>query len=322
MKPAPVLLLLMTLVSLLAGCGGKASSGGAEGLGARPDLAPDKGAITGLVVDDRYRPVAGAFLLLTPIGLTATSDDLGQFEFLDLQPGAYILQANAKDHEASPKNVDVAGGVYTEVEAPMRRLFGETGFTVTTQYSVFIGCAFSVVEETDIGVPRTGEDCMLDQSGDSTRFGFDSDYLTYRGNVTYLITEMKANHKASTSNGAYKVVVRDAKDADPYFASKFTVDSDYLKLTMHYGNKSADDTENRNGVWKNKEKLQTALFPQGGFKQETQTVINAQCGVGLCFESRGLGAQFGVKATFVQTLFIGEPTIDIKHYCVLAEKCE
>ncbi|MES2154224.1 MAG: carboxypeptidase-like regulatory domain-containing protein [bacterium] len=323
MSPRAVLVILMVAVALLAGCSGKSQS--VSLVTSREALPADKGAIAGVVIDDRYRPVADAFLLLTPVGMTASSDGEGQFAFIGLQPGTYVLQVQSKDHEAAPKNIDVVAGQYTEVEAEARRTFSEGAYIVTTEYSIFIGCSFSYVSTTWIGVPYTGEDCLLDQSGDSTRFGFDSDYRAYGKNVTYLVAEMKANHKASGSNGAYKVVIRNSETANPYYASKFTVDSDYLRLTLKYGNVSLDDTESRNAKWLNKDKIQTALFPQGGFKSESQQAMDAECSVDptgqFCYESRGLGPQFGVKAKFVQTLFIGPPHDDVAKYCVLADAC-
>ncbi len=316
-------LFLVVLAIVLAGCSSQSASSDDDG--ARAILPPDKGGIACIVIDDRFRPIPDAFILLTPLGLTTTSDSEGQCTFRDLDPGAYVIQIQVKDHEAAPRAVDVVAGEYTEVEAEARRTFGNDPYSVTTQYSVFIGCAFSTIDSTTIGNPVTGDDCLLDQSGDSSRAGFASDYLVHKENATFLVTEMKSNHKATTSNGAFKVVVRKAGVQDPRYASKFTVDGDYLRLTLKYGNISLDDTENRNVAWKNKDVIETVLFPQGGFKSETQQVLDAECSVDPtgfgCFESRGLGAQFGIKAKFVQTLFIGPPSVNIETYCVLAESC-
>ncbi|MES2154223.1 MAG: carboxypeptidase-like regulatory domain-containing protein [bacterium] len=313
-----ILLVALLVATVLAGCGGKGSTVSTQE-STLPAVAADKGAIKGLLIDDRYRPIPDALLLLTPVGLTTTSDIEGVFLFTDLKPGAYVLQVQSKDHEAAPKNIDVVAGQYTEVEAPARRIFSDLGAVITTEYSVFVDCAVATPAAT------ANPGCVPDSSGDTHRFGFDVDYRPYGKNITYLVTEMLANHKASSTNGALKVVVRDSGGGDPYFASKFTIDGDYLKLTMKYGNVSLDDTENRNAKWLNKEKMQTALFPQGSFKSESQQVLDTECSADPlhtgCFESRGLGAQAGVKAKFVQSAFIGPPSVDIAHYCVLAESC-
>lgn len=277
-----------------------------------PELKEGKGGILGLLANDVFRPVPGALVLLQGTGLTATTDANGQFTLVDLDPGTYIVIASAEGHEWAPQNVDVVSGQYTEFEGLGRRLFNQEGQIVWTQYSVFVPCSVSIVEST-----RT-LDCTGDQSGDSYRSGFIADYTGY-ADATYLVTEMKANHKASPSQGAFKVVVREEGNGD-YWASKFTVDGDYLRLQMKLGNVSLDDTENRNVAWENDKKLETYLFPQGGFKTETQGVLDAQCSSsGVCFESRGLGPQTGVKANFVQSLFLGEPEVDVDSYCVLGE---
>jgi hypothetical protein len=308
--------LLATLLAgmALAGCSGDDGGGPAASGGTTGPLKAGKGAIAGLVINDVYRPVPGALVLLQPLGLTATSDASGQFAFTDLDPGGYVLRVQADGHEAAPSNVDVVEGEYAESELVARRVFSDAGRIVTTEYSVFIPCAASAP------IVTATEDCVFDQSGDSYRAAFDSDFTTGFSNITYLVTEMKASKPASTASGAYKIVVREQGDGD-YWASWFTTDGDYIRVVMKLGEVSEWDTEARNVAWENDKKMETALFPQGGFKGETQTVFDAECSVDpagtLCGESRGAGAQIGVKAKFVQSLFLGEPDVDINSYCVL-----
>jgi hypothetical protein len=314
--------LLLASSTLLAGCGSAPAQDPDGQVVTEVPLPEGKGGILGILVNDIYRPVPGGLIFVARQGLTATTDASGQFGFTGLDPGTYILQANALDHEASPLNVDVVAGEYTEVEFQSRRVFSEGGTIITTHYSVFIPCSKSDPVDGTRNI-----DCTADGSGDSFRIGFTSDYRSHGRNVTYLVTEMKANHKASSSSGALKVVVRDAEDADPYFANKYTADSDYLKLTMHLGNVSTDESTPaypRNEAWNNKEELQTALFAQGQFKSETQAVLDAACpplydaGVFRDCDSRGVGVQVGVKANFVQSLFLGEPDKPIDSYAVYA----
>jgi len=309
-SPRWALAVLALLV--LAGCSSKPGSS-TDAQTDRPVLPPDKGAISGLLIDDVYRPVAGGLLLLQGAGLTATSDALGQFAFAGLDPGTYVILASAPGHEAAPTNVDVQAGVYADAEIQARRLFSQNGTTVTTQYSVFVPCAVSAVAATETA------DCTGDQSGDTFRVGFTSDYTSYGANASALVTEMKANHKASASAGAFKVVVRQEGDGD-YWGSKFTMDSDYVRIQMRLGNVSADDTEHRNVAWDNTKRMETLLFPQGALKNETQTGLDTACpdAAPACFESRGVGPQAGVKATFLQTLFLGATPPDLDTYHVLS----
>jgi len=311
-----LLVSLLLVSALVAGCSGSEPEP-TDTTTDRPPVAPDRGAISGLLIDDIYRPVAGGRILLQGAGLTATTDAQGQFTFVDLVPGTFIAIANAAGHEAAPVNVDVTAGVYTDLEIVMRRIFSQEGSIVTTQYSVFVPCSVSSIQGTST------LDCTGDQSHESFRAGFTSNYTGYK-DATYLVTEMKSNHKASSSQGAYKVVVRElgacnaATCSGDYWGSKFITEGDYLKITLQIGNVSADDTEARNVAWDNTKQMETFLFPQGAFKSESQGVLDAQCSAsGQCFESRGLGPQVGVKANFVQSLFLGEPKVDIGTYQVL-----
>ncbi|MEA3202779.1 MAG: Carboxypeptidase regulatory-like domain [Thermoplasmata archaeon] len=303
----------LLLCVALAGCGDKAAvTNGTTGL---PPLPPDKGAIAGLVIDDVYRPVPKALVLIEKAGLTATSDGEGQFSFVGLEPGAYILKVQADGHAAAPRTVEVVAGQYADAEIQADRLFNSGARIVTTEYSVFVPCAASAVAATEVA------DCTFDQSGDSFRAGFDSNYTGY-GNVTYLVTEMLTNHPASASSGAFKVVVREQGNGD-YWGSKFITEGNYLKIVMRLNTKSADDTENRNFNWTNTKTMETVLFPQGAFKSESQGGLDAACANDpaptkpSCFESRGVGAQAGVTAKFVQSLFLGEPALPIESYSTL-----
>lgn len=299
----------------LAGCGEKGGDPPPSATtGTTGPLASGKGAISGLLINDVFRPVPGGLVLIQELGLTATSDSSGQFAFIDLDPGSYLLRVQVDGHEAAPQSIDVKEGEYAEAELMARRVASEAGRVVTTEYSVFVSCAASapVISGTI--------DCTFDQSGDSDRASFTSNYTAY-GDATYLVTEMKSARPASSTSGAYKIVVRQHTDTDNYYASAFTADGDYIKVVMKLGEVSLADTEGRNLAWNNTEELQTAFFPQGAFKSETQAAQDAACQPEpadvSCFESRGIGPQAGVRAKFVQSLFIGEPEVDIETYCVL-----
>ena len=303
MRWAPFVLALMSATVALSGCSG----GGDEEIqvdpDARPDIALGKGAIAGLLIDDVYRPVPGGLVFMEGQGLTATTDEHGQFQFLDLEPGTYVLLANADLHEAAPINVDVSAGEYTEVEFPSRRVFSIDGRTVTTAFSIFIPCAIDFVADGYV------LDCTGDQSGDSFRAFFVSDYTEYGDNATYLVTEMLANKE-----GRYEVQVRSSGNCsggERYAVSQFK--GTYTRMVMPFNGTSAQSAEasyGPNDDWTNKCKIQTILFADSEGREELQ-------GAGLPF-CCGAGAHFGIKGRFIATLFLGEPDVDVEHYCVLA----
>src|SRR5687767_6490389 len=107
MRAIPLAVAALCVSVALAGCSGGSDPTDEPVATARPDLAEGKGAIEGLLIDDIYRTIPGGLLLLQGAGLTATSDGQGQFLFLDVTPGTYVIIANADRHEAQPVNVDV-----------------------------------------------------------------------------------------------------------------------------------------------------------------------------------------------------------------------
>jgi hypothetical protein len=115
---------------LTAGCAG---GDGGDDLAAQASLAAGKGAIQGLLVDDRYRPIhltdkpagefdASGFILVVETGATVTTGPDGVFQVLDLEPGTYTLKPSVEGHEGAPAKVDVSAGKYTEVDLLVRRL--------------------------------------------------------------------------------------------------------------------------------------------------------------------------------------------------------
>ena len=286
---------------VLAGCNDSGDEPSTENQTLGP-LESGKGAISGLLINDVFRPVPGGLVLIQDLGLTATSDASGQFTFLDLEPGSYLLRVQADGHEAAPQTVQVREGEYAEAELMARRVFSEGGRIVTTEYSVFIPCSIDYVANGNV------IDCTFDQSGDSFRAAFTTNYTGY-ANATYLVTEMKANH-----DYRYEVQLRtsDTCSESKYFAvSQF--EGDYTKLIMPVGGiseQSAELSYGPNEEWLNDCDLDTILFTDSQFREELQ-----QAGAPVCC---GLGAQFGIKAKFVQSLFIGEPEVDLATYGVLA----
>ncbi len=303
---------LVFICAVLAGCGGKSDSSGDAGA----PLPPDKGAIRGVTIDDRFRPVPDAEMLLFPIGLTTTSGVDGEFEFLNLAPGAYVLRVQADGHEASPISVDAVAGEYTEVEAVARRVFSSEGAVLVTQYSVFIDCSFEA-----LAIAGTGAGCMADQSGDSTRTGFDTDLDPADANITtYMVTEILYNKQADApGQGGYGVVigVLDSSNFfEIYYAESDLIKGTYQRIQNEAGkvnNRTDEDVGGRNVKWPPGKLFTTAIFPHGTGYTELQ---NNPTGIGLW----GAGASVGVKAKIVQSIFLGPPNADIETYCVLCPK--
>lgn len=290
------------LAVTLAGCsGGDGGGGPSAATGTTGPLESGKGAISGLLINDVFRPVPGGLVLIQELGLTATSDASGLFSFVDLEPGAYLLRVQADGHESAPQSVDVKEGEYAEVELVARRVASQGGRILTTEFSVFIPCGIDFVYSGIV------TDCTFDQSDESFRAGFTSNYTAY-ANATYLITEMKANNP-----DRYEVQVREddgsSTGGERYSVAQF--EGDYVKIVHQLG--VADTVYNgqaNNVPWNNTKPVYTILFPDSIGREELQGAGSPFC----C----GAGAHFGIRAKFVQSLFIGEPEVDIASYSVLA----
>lgn len=313
-----LLFLLSTAIlaaSALAGCGGTVNPPPTT---TRP---PDnEGAINGLLIDDRYRPIPDATLFLAPVGLTTTSDLAGQFSFAPLEPGPYSLVVNAAGHEAAPRAVDVVGGQYTEVEAQARRIFSDDGTVITTQYAVFIDCA---AEAVIYSVIPERPSCTLDTTGDSARSGFETDLGSEAKNVTYVVTEFLFNNA-----GNYGLVIgrQDSTgNFDTYFAEGDVANGVYKRFQMEpraIDNRTGE-TAGRNVRFDLTQPFQTTVFPHAQFYTELHELTrqvgeasgNPVCvGDGGC---NGVGVAIGTKAKIVQTTFLGTPPVTVETYVTL-----
>lgn len=290
---------IMMSAVMLAGCADEGSDD-VQVEDVDPDtfqLAAGKGALQGLVLDDRFRPIADAFVLLQPAGITTDANGDGEFTFVDLEPGKYTIRVQAEGHEAVPQTVTVVEGVFEEVQVVARRVLSAGGTILTQEFSVFIPCGVNFV------AGGTNADCTADLSGDSERSSFSADYSEYGANVTYMVTEMLASQQ-----GFYEVRVRPpgVSGGNDNYAVNEVKEGDYLKMVNQRGVvNEVDQITGTNAPWENDGSFNTILFVDGALKGETP----ANC----C----GIGPYFGVKAQFVQSVFIGEPEVALDTYCAL-----
>jgi hypothetical protein len=306
---ALLLVAVLTSSLALAGCGGSdGDSPPSAGSGTNGPLKSGKGAISGLLINDVFRPVPGGLVLVQELGLTATSDSSGQFTFNDLEPGSYLLRVQADGHEAAPQSVDVKEGEYAEVELMARRIFNDAGRTITTEYSLFMSCTVELVV-----VSGNGLNCFQDQSGDSERTGIETDLRGVR-DVTYMVTEIVFN---KVDDYDFVIAIDDDGDSilDRYWAEAAIDGGDYARIVLQNGTTNAENDIGRNELWQpDVDPFQTTVFPHGeGYTELHEATQDTICVDGC----GGAGADVGVRAKIVQTVFIGEPDVDIATYCVL-----
>lgn len=299
----------MLLCLALAGCGGKSVVTGGTG---QPPLPPDKGAIAGLVIDDVYRPVPGALVLIESVGLTATSDGEGQFTFSGLDPGAYILKVQSDGHASAPKTVQVVAGQYAEAEVQADRLFNSGPRIVTTEYSVFMSCA------TSTPITTATYSCLLDQ--DSYRPGLSGLNFTSEQNVTYLVAEILVNQPDN-----YQFVLR-LDDGSAFGGEQYGLadikGGTYGKVTLKPGANYMNSTEPHNAAWPNTKPLAALLFYTGTGGDQVQsaacTVPNQNvAGTHTCSGYFGVGQKFAIQARIVLSLFLGKPPMPIDTYSTI-----
>ncbi len=313
MKTSPLLLALSVAAMALAGCTdettvAKSPTAVAGCVGETCgdiSLQKGKGAVSGLVIDDRYRPVAESRVLLLPLGLDTVTNENGEFGFVGLDPGTYTIKAQKAKHEAAPKRVDVIAGQFAEAILEARRTISDDSVILTQEYSVFVPCQINTPPAAvNVGL------CGGDLTGETDRFGFRSDYSETR-NVTYMVTEMLANQEAERS-GAYKVVLRKTSNSGNYYVNCGITEGRYVRIVMQVAVVNEDcDVENRNNIWENDEAFNTQLWTQGMLKEYPL------CPLSGC-DNRGVGLRLGVKGQFVQSVFIGEPIVDMTTYAVLS----
>lgn len=329
MKTQALLVALLTTSIVFAGCTDKDQPTQVD-----PDdpstLQQGKGAIKGLLLDDRYRPIelidgtptsefqAAGFILIQETAEQVYSNADGEFQVVNLSPGTYTLKVQSDAHDAKVASAVVTAGVFTEITVEAQRVFNEGGTILAQENSIYIHCATDYFANGGNGVPLTGIPCDLDLSDDSYESYFISDFSEYGDNVTYMVSEMLANQEKN-----WEIQLRhiddDVEVEFPYFVAELASGS-YVRMQIERGVNAEDHQDNAGysdlyGPWDNLGDYQTIVFVDHGFREEIQGVD--PIGIFCC----GLGVSLGVKAKFLQSVFLGPPpeSVDIDDYCVLCE---
>src|SRR5687767_11041641 len=114
---------ILALAILLSGCT-NGNTGGSKDI-AKPTSTvgvddPSKGKILGAVMNEESLPVEGAGVAILGVapgsGLTATTDANGNFAFLGVEPGVYVLTAQKVGFEDfTRKDIQVVAGDTTDM---------------------------------------------------------------------------------------------------------------------------------------------------------------------------------------------------------------
>jgi hypothetical protein len=315
----------------LAGCAANETDdtaivGSTEGL----ELEAGKGAISGLLIDDRYRPIEltesptseyqrAGFILLQETGEQVQTDENGEFGFLDLEPGSYTLRAQVDGHEAKPQKVTVTEGVFEETDISARRLVINTGAVVTQHFAGFVDCSLFLVALS------INPSCVPDTSGETNRFDVRPDYSNYE-DATWLVTEILFNNEPQNGE-MLEVVIRQLSNTDIDFSSAVIASGTYMKMHMEVNGTSPDEplAGSESNPWLNDETLQIAIFGRGALSEEIrqgyepvyETVTKDLPYPAYAPMRRGVGLELGIKANFLMSLFIGAPAVDPLEYCQL-----
>lgn len=324
--------LLTILMMALAGCNAPEDGPAKIEDKIGDDYVPEEtlGAIAGLLVDDRFRPVdledegdaggefqAEGFVLLQETGEQRKTNENGEFSFIDLEPGTYTLRVSAEGHEATPQKIQVSAGQFSEINIVARRTATTDDVTITTDYGVFVPCAFDAVV-----IGMTHGYCFFDMSGESYRAGFEINLLETPHDAVVL--EVLTNQ-----NQGYTMILRapgDTSFGGAYFAEK-NFEGYYARTWLKMGEVNDIDDYRGNVAWENQAPLDALLFYKGDFQEELAGINDgsATCiGTGqqladdrLCRAFSGVGQTMGMKASFLQTVFLGEAPADFREYCAL-----
>ena len=145
--------LLGVALLLLAGCSQDPGSAAVElGDGSQvqlkdADATASRGAISGVVVDEAIRPVAGALLTLLGPQASATSDENGLFTFERLEPGLYTVAANATGYFPAQTTAEVLAGDVAKVRMVLPLDTTPKPYHTTLKFDGFVQAGNGLVDQ-------------------------------------------------------------------------------------------------------------------------------------------------------------------------------
>jgi hypothetical protein len=273
-----------------------------------------KGAMTGLLVDDRFRPLTvgpGALpgvILIQETGDELASNENGEFASGPLEPGRYTLRVQITDHEAVPQTFQVRAGEVTELTVIARRVISTDDLVIAQEFAVFIPCMMGAV------VTPIGACALMDLSGDTARYVFRMN-ITAFPNLQFMVTELLLNKDAgSLRDGTYMMQIEGPSQdgATSYnYVSKFIEEGAYDKTLLEKGvqNEYQQDPLLNHGVWEGGDWIGWRFWGQGLLRKDLN-----DAGAPVPY---GVGPQLAMKATVLTTLFFATDRAEVEAYCGL-----
>lgn len=269
-------------------------------------LEAGKGALSGLVVDDRFRPIqltkeetgveyqAKGFVLLQEAGLQAQTNQNGEFSFVDLEPGRYTVRITAEGHESVPQRVDITEGIFEEETFNIRRKSSENSLIVTEDYTGFAACGIA------LGVTTIITNC-IDTSGESDRRGTCIDFTHLNG--TYMIAEARVDEVSSW------LIQHDGG------IGHLKIDNGLYTKRIYEHNGTYN--EQNPGPWTNLEPVCSTIFFGGDIENPLPPVCDPIFNV--CVNGQDFGIAIGKRVRLLYSIFIGEPDVDLETYELLTD---
>lgn len=305
MKATKALTLVLLLAAVaLAGCTGGGDDDGDDVAGSVDkedvELESGMGAIAGLLVDDRFRPIhlvdvpttefqAEGYILVQELGRDVQTNENGEFTVLNIEPGTYTIRADVSGHEMNPRKITVESGLFAEETFEARRISNSAGTILTEERAGFIPCA--------VGTPAVNvvSPCF-DSSGDSYRPGTTVNYEEYLSDdpqetMTYIVIEGKVTESAN-----YNLIARhdDGTSAGGDEYGRYNIEGgDYGKVILQVD--EVYDPDMNPNPWDVEKNLNILMFYAGEGEDP-------------------VGFQSGIRVDFLISIFLGPPDVDLETY--------